>query len=637
MAKKKSMKPIKVTKKITKKAPTKPVVKKKQAKPVVKKPKASPAKIKPKKTLSKKQKSLLPMVIKQSDFPVMKLNDIAAPVAQEMPAAEEPVSETPWLERLKAEFKGDIATDEETLKSHSRDASVFEVKPTVVVFPKTYEDVEFLVNFVNKEKKAKLSLTPRAAGTDMSGGPLTESISVSFTKYINHIKKLEPTTATVEPGLYYRDLEKEMDKIGVAFPSYPASKGICAWGGIIANNSGGEKTLTYTQTLNHVTRIKAVLADGKTYDIKKLTKKELDEKMKMNNFEGKLYKNIFNICEQNYDIIKAAEPQVSKNSTGYFLWRVWDRDKQEFDLTKLFVGSQGTLGIWLDADINLVKKHNYARLVTIYLDNLGEMTDAIHAALKYNPESLESFDINTLRLGLKYLPDLAKKANQGTIPFMWGFRREAWRALFHGLPVFVILVELTGDSPQEVQKKVNDLCADLKKKKLPHLAMKNEKQGQKYWVMRRESFGLLRTKIKDRVAAAFVDDFCVKPDYLAEFLPQFYALLKEYNIMPTLAGHAGDGNFHIIPLMDLSKPEEREKIPIVLEKFTALVLKYHGTIAAEHNDGLIRSDFVELQYGPKIIKLFEEVKDAFDPKGIFNPGKKVRSSKAFAKEHMRPN
>jgi FAD/FMN-containing dehydrogenase len=230
---------------------------------------------------------------------------------------------------------------------------------------------------------------------------------------------------------------------------------------------------------------------------------------------------------------------------------------------------------------------------------------------------------------------LAKKAKQGTIPFIWGFRREAWRALFHGLPVFVILVELTGDSPQEVQKKVDALCADLKKKKLPHLAMKNEKQGQKYWVLRRESFGLLRTKIKDRVAAAFVDDFCVKPDYLAEFLPQFYALLKEYNIMPTLAGHAGDGNFHIIPLMDLSKPEEREKIPIVLEKFTALVLKYHGTIAAEHNDGLIRSDFVEMQYGPKIIKLFEEVKDAFDPKGIFNPGKKVRSSKAFAKEHMR--
>ena len=138
------------------------------------------------------------------------------------------------------------------------------------------------------------------------------------------------------------------------------------------------------------------------------------------------------------------------------------------------------------------------------------------------------------------------------------------------------------------------------------------------------------------MATPFIDDFAVEPKHLPEFLPKLYALLKKHGIKPTLAGHAGDGNFHIIPLMDLHKKKERDKIPIVLSKFVTLVLQYKGTITAEHNDGLIRTPFVKKQYGSKIVKLFEEVKDAFDPKGIFNPGKKVRASMKYAMKHIQP-
>ena len=215
-----------------------------------------------------------------------------------------------WIAELKKGFEGDILNDAKTIDENSRDASIFEVKPKLVVFPKNYKDVQYLVNFV--KKKSGLSLTARAAGTDMTGGPLTESIVVSFTKYINHIKKIGKKNAIVEPGVYYRDLEKEMDKKGIMFPSYPASKSLCAFGGIIANNSGGEKSLVYGQTVNHVNKLNVVLADGNIYELKKLNKKELNLKMEKKNFEGEIYREIYDLCEKNFDLIQSAKPKVSK-------------------------------------------------------------------------------------------------------------------------------------------------------------------------------------------------------------------------------------------------------------------------------------------------------------------------------------
>ena len=536
------------------------------------------------------------------------------------------------IKEIKKGFKGDVLDDEETLKIFSRDASIFEVKPKLVVFPKDAKDVQHLVNFV--KNKPGLSLTGRAAGTDMTGGPLTESIVVSFTKYINKIKELDKSHALVQPGLYYRDLEKQMDKINVMFPSYPASKSLCALGGIIANNSGGEKSLTFGQTVDHINKLKVVLADGNIYELKALNKKELEDKMKMDNFEGKLYRDIYDLCEENYDLIKSAKPKVSKNSCGYFLWRVWDR--KTFNLSKLFVGSQGTLGLWLEADINLVKKFKHSRIVAVSLNDLSQISPLIKIVNKYNPESLESFDKQTLKLGLEFIPEIANKVHKSLFAFLWNFRREAERTLIYGFPVFTILVELTGDKEKDIQERANKLGQELSNNDIRNLIMRTEEEGEKYWIMRRESFNLLRQKVKDKMATPFVDDFSIKPEYLSEFLPKLYKLLRNNGISPTLAGHVGDGNFHIIPLMDLKKKEERDKIPIVLDKFIKLVGEYKGTITAEHNDGMIRTPYVEKQYGKEVTRLFEKVKDIFDKDNIFNPGKKVRGDIKFAMSHIKP-
>ena len=542
-----------------------------------------------------------------------------------------------WQGELKNRIKGDVATDEETLDKYSRDASIFEVQPKAVVFPKDVKDVKSLVKFVNenKEKYPELSLTARSGGTDMTGGPLTESIVVEFDKYFNNIENIGTDSAVVQPGVYYRDFEKETLKQGLIFPSYPASKSICAIGGIIANNSGGEKTLRYGKTNEYVRRLKVVLSDGNEYEFKKLNKIELQEKKAQDDLEGGIYRKMYQLVEDNFDVIQKAKPKVSKNSAGYFLWNVWDREY--FDLTQILVGSQGTLGIVTEAELGLVEKEKHSRMVVVFLDDLEKMTNFVGTALKYSPESLEAFDDKTLKLGLRFMPDIAKKIGAGSFfALLFSFISEGLAIVkkLH-LPKFIILVELTGDDEGEINDRVKGLRGELKPLGIYTKAAKSGMDTEKYWVIRRESFNLLRHNVKDKRAAPFIDDIIVDPSHLPEFLPKLYNILEEHNIAPTLAGHAGSGNFHIIPLMDLSKEEERRKIPEVAEKVYDLVLEYEGSITAEHNDGLIRSPYIEKMYGKEICGLFEKTKEIFDPQNIFNPGKKVGGNLEYAMKHIK--
>ena len=548
---------------------------------------------------------------------------------------------------LRTVIKGDVDASDETLAKYSRDASIFEVRPKVVVFPRDSEDVKNLVKFVNenKEKHPELSLTARSGGTDMSGGPLGESIIVEFDKYFNRIIKIEESNgkyenfkidgyATVEPGVYYRDFEKETLKKGLIFPSYPASKSICAIGGIISNNSGGEKTLMYGKTDKYVLRLKIVLADGNEYEIKRISRDELQKKRAEENFEGTLYGKVFELIENNYDAITKAKPGVSKNSAGYYLWNVWD--KESFDLSQVLVGSQGTLGLVTEVDLGLVKKKKHSRLVVVFLKDVKSLADLVNAVLPSHPESLETFDDNTLKLAIKFMPDIAKKlGGKGFLSLALSFIGETFMVLTHGLPKFVVLVELTSNEEKDIEERILKLHNELDNLGIPNKPMKSERDGEKYWVIRRESFNLLRKRVKSKQATPFVDDIIVDPAKLPEVLPELYKILEVNGISPTLAGHAGDGNFHIIPLMDLSRDEDRKKIPVVAAKVHELILRHGGSITAEHNDGLIRSPYLEKMYGSEIFELFKRVKNIFDPNGIFNPGKKVGSDLDYALEHIK--
>ena len=275
-------------------------------------------------------------------------------------------------------IKGEVDVSEATKDAYSHDASVFEIRPQVVVFPKDKEDISNLVKWVNDHKKEDptLSITMRAAGTCMSGGSINDSIIVDTTKYMNQvisIRKTLPYTilphfygakevvctgeAVVQPGLMYRDFEKQAQEAGLLLPCYTASKSINALGGMVGNNSGGELTLRYGKTEDYVRELKVILKDGHEYDIRPLTRRELYSKIAQVDFEGQVYKTIYNLIKDNEQIVRAAKPRVSKNSSGFNLWNTLSKDNEGedvFDLSQVIIGAQGTLGIVTGIKLALV-------------------------------------------------------------------------------------------------------------------------------------------------------------------------------------------------------------------------------------------------------------------------------------------
>ncbi len=539
-----------------------------------------------------------------------------------------------------AGFAGEADDSAGTRDTYSHDASLFEVRPELVVFPKDSSDVQALVRAVNKEKAKKpgLSITARSAGTDMSGGAINDSVIADFTKHLNDIIALNKESATIQPGLFYRDFEKKTLKLNALLPSYPASKDLATVGGMVNNNSGGEKSLQYGKTDNFVTELKMVLSDGNEYVVKPLTKKELDKKMKQNNFEGDLYKRTYKLLENNYEIIQAARPKVSKDSTGYHLWNVWNRETGIFDLTKLFVGAQGTLGLNTEAKVKLVPAPKHSGTLVIFLRKLDPLGDMINKVMTHNPATFEGFDNYTLMLSIKLFFSFHKLIGWSeTIKLALQLIPNALM-LFRGIPKMILLVEFNGETPEEVTKKVSNLRKDLSEFKHDSLFEEddNENKAKKFWIMRRASFKLLREKVKDKHTAPYIDDLIVKPEHLPQFLPELRDIVyKKYKLLATIAGHMGDGNFHIIPLMKLEDPRERAKLEPSMKEVNHLILKYGGSLSGEHNDGLVRGPWLEEMYGKKVVGLFREIKEIYDPQNIFNPHKKADATWEYSFSHVR--
>lgn len=541
-------------------------------------------------------------------------------------------------EKLQAVIQGEVEDDEKTLAHYSRDASLFEIKPEVVVFPKDTEDLKSLVKFVSGGRRAgkRIYLTARSGGTDMTGGPLGESIIVDFARHFNGPVEVEPglpAAALAEAGVFYRDFERETLKHNLLLPPFPASREICTVGGMVANNAGGEKTLAYGKTNRYVKGLKVVLSDGEEYAFKPLAQYELDAKLKLDNFEGEIYRRVYEVVNKNYDLLQRAKPKVRKNSAGYALWDVWD--KEIFDLSQLFIGSQGTLGLITKIKFELVEPKAHSRMLIIFLRDLKPLAKIVNQLLKHGPETLESYDDHTLKLAIRFLPQFARLLKGGLFSIAWKFLPEIGMVLTGGVPKLILTAEFTGEGEDEVAAKISRARESIKEFGIKTRTTKTSIEMEKYHLIRRESFNLLRHKIKNKQTAPFIDDIIVPPETLPEFLPQLEEIMQKYDLIYTIAGHVGDGNFHIIPLMDLRRTDTREVIHELTDEVYRLVFKYGGSMTAEHNDGLIRSPYLKQMYGEEVYKLFEEVKQIFDPDNIFNPGKKVGASLEYALAHLK--
>ena len=519
-------------------------------------------------------------------------------------------------------IEGEVAMDAATLETFSRDASIFRITPEAVIKPKTVADVESCVRYVAAQRSAgdtRISLTARSAGTDMSGGPLTNSLVLSFTEHLNSIFEIGPDFVSTQVGAFYRDVEKMTLEKGLVYPSYPASKALCAIGGILNNNSGGEKTLRYGKTIEYVREVDMVLRDGVTYTFKTHSGEDLEHVLRDQTLYGEIHRKLLHLIENNYDDIMAAKPNVPKNSAGYYLWEVYNRDTRTMNVQKLICGAQGTLGITTRTTLGLVPVANNVRTVVVFVNSVSDIPDVVHKVLPHKPESFELYDDHTFKIAMKFLPDIAKRMGGNMLSLGFQFLPEFGMVLTGGVPKVVLIAEFTGQSQKEVDEQAEAAYADLteltKTRKGVHVRnIKTLKEAQKYWTFRRESFNLLRSKLRGLRTAPFIEDVVVRPDDFPTFLPEFEALLDKYKLVYTIAGHVGDGNLHVIPLMTFKDDASIEIIQKLSEEVYILIQKYGGSITGEHNDGLIRTPFLQYMFSPKMLELFQEVKNIFDPK-----------------------
>lgn len=535
-------------------------------------------------------------------------------------------------------FKGDIVTDSTSRERYSHDASLFELQPKVVAYPRDVPDVCRLVEYVSRHKKAapRLSLTARSGGTDMSGGAINDSIVVAFERFLTRVGDVQGDCIKAQPGAYYRDFEPKTLQQGLLMPAYPASRELCMIGGMVANNAGGEKSLRYGKTDRYVTEVKMVLRDGKEHTFRALNQQALQRKLQAKGLEGDLYRGVYRLVTEQAPVIKTSKPRVSKNSSGYNVWDAWDGDT--FDMTKIIVGSQGTLGLITEATFRLVPVQPLSGMIVAFLPSLKKLGGIINAVLPLQPTSFESFDDHTLLFAFRFFLSFKKVLGWKKLMLLGLSFIPVMRQLlkyFPRLPRLVLLIEYEGQNQSDIDRNIAQTEQRLKQFGLKTYVAKTKQQEEKFWTVRRESFNLLRKNFKHKHTAPFIDDVIVPPEALPEFLPRLISILKRHRLLYTVAGHMGDGNFHVIPLMELGKARDRRKIYPVLKEVTELVLSCGGSLSGEHNDGLIRGPLLRNMYGKDMMMVFKQVKQLFDPDNIFNPHKKTDAHMEFSQNHMR--
>lgn len=529
--------------------------------------------------------------------------------------------------------------DPEVLAAYSVDESIFSIMPQMVVTPQNKDEVVKIVRTVRDYTKVypEISLTVRAAGTGLAGGPLNDSIVMDVMNLDSFAEFTEATETSgelvVEPGVYFRDIEDMLDEVGHIFHPYPSSKDICTIGGMVANNAAGPNSLKYGHTADSVTALEVVLADGELVEIGDISYKELEMILEQDGALADIYRFVWNELVENGQMIRDIRPESSKNSAGYALGDVLQSDSVEsfkegkgtLNLAPAFCGSQGTLGVIVEITLKTKKKTPTSDLLVIPIYRLNIMGDVTKDLLKLNPYNIEIYDDISYKLALKN-PGFFKKRSDSFLEWIGFVCRMYFSFLFvmgGKVPLYTLLVKFDAQSSEENARLIKQASLGLEKKKVKHKVVKNRKIREVFWRIRESSYSLAKLASNTSRPAAFLEDMVVPPQEIPEFLREVKEKLKAHNLSYAMHGHGGNGHFHFYPLFDFTNEETPEKIYTIAHEFYELAKKHKGNICGEHNDGIMRTPFLGLIYTEQELDIFRRFEFAADPDDIFNPGKKV--------------
>lgn len=517
-------------------------------------------------------------------------------------------------------LRGEVHADNETLDKYSQDASIYQVRPQVVVYPQDLQDLQTLINFVRTKKDEgwDLSITPRNAGSCMSGGSLTQHIMVDMGKHFVGVGDIESdNTISVGSGTLFRDIAAKAADDGLMFPSYTSSKDFCGIGGMLGNNASGEKSIRFGATTDNTDSVHVLLADGNEYTFGPLTLAQLDSKCAQLDHEGYVYRTIRSLLDDNKDLIERRRPKVRKNAAGYDVWRVWDDKRKVFNLAHLFIGSQGTLGVITGAKLKLAPIPKYTQMIVIGIKDLMSLSEAVQMSLNHNPEGMEVYDKHTYNLAKIYREQDAALAKDVDGSDM------------------VLLVQLSEVTQARTEQVAKTVVSELKKKSFDVWYIDDEAVQEAHWNIRRASFKLLKEHAHGTARACpFLEDTIVSTTHFGEFVAALEAILADYDLTYTYHGHIGDGNLRLVPLIDVENPDSIHLIEELSRRIYDLVIAFEGSISVDHNDGLAKSPYLREMYGDEMMAVFRQVKSTLDPSGVFNPHKKTDASLEYSRDHI---
>jgi FAD/FMN-containing dehydrogenase/Fe-S oxidoreductase len=505
---------------------------------------------------------------------------------------------------LKKRVEGDIHFDRYSRLLYSTDASIYQIEPIGVVVPRHKGDVQAVVELANK---FSVPVLPRGGGTSLAGQTVGQALVLDFSKYMKNVLEVnqEELWCRVQPGLVQDELNAYVRSMGLQFGPDTSTSNRATIGGMIGNNSAGAHSLTYGKTLDHVIELTVLLSDGSEVVLKELSSDALAGKSQADSLEGRVHREVARLAQEHRSEILARYPKIMRRVSGYNLDEFIK--PQPFNLSRILVGSEGTLGTVVEAKMRLVPKPKWTALDVIHFDDDLEALRASQAILETAPYALESTDKMILNLARG---NIVQSQRLGFV---------------QGNPSSLLMVEYAGDTEAQVKEQVYKLEEIRKAKHIGYaatLAFKPE-EVKAVWGVRKAGLGLLLGTKGDKKPIAFVEDTAVAPAKLPEFIKRFREIIARHDAIAGYYGHCSVGCMHIRPLIDLKEESEMKKMVSIADAISDLVLEFNGAMSGEHGDGLARSHFNQKLFGAVLYEAFRQVKRAFDPKNLMNPGKIV--------------
>ncbi len=515
---------------------------------------------------------------------------------------------------LRKVVEGDVRFDTYSRLLYSTDASMYQVEPIGVVLPRHKGDVQAVLEVANRTQTPVL---PRGGGTSLTGQTVNRAIVLDFSPHMSRLLVVdeEEGWARVQPGLVQDELNHLVRPRGLLFGPDTSTSNRATLGGMLGNNSGGAHSIAYGLTIDHVLELTVLLADGTETVLKTLGPGELRAKCDLPGLEGQIYREALRLGREHADEIRARYPAHWRRVSGYNLNELVA--ERPLNMARVVVGSEGTLLTIVEAKVRLVRRPKQTALCVIHYRDIQEALESSQSILETGPYAVELTD--------KLILDLARgNIEQAT---RMGFVR--------GDPGAILIVEYAGDDEPAVRARVDALEARRAREGFGYAAHRSfdPAEQQSIWKLRKAGLGLLLGMKGDRKPIAFVEDTAVDPRHLTKFVPRFRDILARHDARGAYYGHCSVGCLHIRPVIDLKTPRGLEQIRAIASEITDLVLEFGGTISSEHGDGRARSPFLERVYGPRLMQAFRELKRAFDPRNLMNPGNIVDSPGLT--EHLR--